>query len=318
MLYHQACEILGVSETATFEEIKYAYKRQALCWHPDKNKSENASQQFILIKEAYSIVSKRYDYLDNSDNDDCEYDCDDDSIPYYYKKSPVSYASLFTSFVRNLVDKKDTYLGENNSRLYTLILTKLVNICESSALEYLKRIDRNVLSKIYDIAKKYNDIFHFSNEFLDKVREINLDTNVSPSLVIINPLLEDLLENNLYKLNWKGETLIVPLWHTEMVFDVKGEEVTVQCCPILPEHIEIDENNDIIVSTTFSISKIWGKITIPIVVGSNIIYLFVSDIRLIPTQDIVKRGEGISVINTDDIYCVNERRDIIIRLHLTT
>jgi molecular chaperone DnaJ len=52
-------EILGVSRTASVEEIKAAYRKAALKWHPDRNpenKSE-AEAKFRECTEAYSILS---------------------------------------------------------------------------------------------------------------------------------------------------------------------------------------------------------------------------------------------------------------------
>ena len=46
-------EVLGVSEGASKEEIKKAYRRLSKKYHPDINKDENAGEKFIEIKEAY-------------------------------------------------------------------------------------------------------------------------------------------------------------------------------------------------------------------------------------------------------------------------
>ncbi|CAD8176138.1 unnamed protein product [Paramecium octaurelia] len=50
---------LGISRTATPDEIKKQYRKLALQWHPDKNpeNKEKAQEMFKQIGEAYSILS---------------------------------------------------------------------------------------------------------------------------------------------------------------------------------------------------------------------------------------------------------------------
>jgi len=60
-------EILGVSRTATEQEIKSAYRRLAVQYHPDKNPNDAAAEEkFKEAAEAYSVLSdadqrRRYD-----------------------------------------------------------------------------------------------------------------------------------------------------------------------------------------------------------------------------------------------------------------
>lgn len=58
-------QTLGVSPSASQDEIKAAYKKLALEFHPDRNKAADAEEKFKTISEAYSVVgnkSKRKDY----------------------------------------------------------------------------------------------------------------------------------------------------------------------------------------------------------------------------------------------------------------
>lgn len=50
-------ETLGVSKNATKQEVKSAYRRQALKWHPDKNKEAHAEAKFKEINAAYEVLS---------------------------------------------------------------------------------------------------------------------------------------------------------------------------------------------------------------------------------------------------------------------
>ncbi len=59
-------EVLGVSKTATQDEIKSAFRKLAKKYHPDVSKEENAAEKFKECQEAYAVLSdenkrKQYD-----------------------------------------------------------------------------------------------------------------------------------------------------------------------------------------------------------------------------------------------------------------
>lgn len=58
--------VLEINETATFEEIKSAFRQQAIKWHPDRNLGKDTTKKMQLINEAYLILKdtearNRYD-----------------------------------------------------------------------------------------------------------------------------------------------------------------------------------------------------------------------------------------------------------------
>jgi len=65
-------EILGVSKESSETELKKAYRKLALAFHPDKNKAPGASEAFKAIGNAYAILSepekkRQYDLYGDED-----------------------------------------------------------------------------------------------------------------------------------------------------------------------------------------------------------------------------------------------------------
>lgn len=50
-------EVLGVSRDASERDIKKAYKRLAMKYHPDRNQEADAADKFKEVKEAYEVLT---------------------------------------------------------------------------------------------------------------------------------------------------------------------------------------------------------------------------------------------------------------------
>lgn len=50
-------EVLGVSKTATQQEIKRAFRKKAMEFHPDRNKAADAEEKFKEVNEANEVLS---------------------------------------------------------------------------------------------------------------------------------------------------------------------------------------------------------------------------------------------------------------------
>jgi len=65
MTFTESFTILGLSQDASLEDVKKAYRKKAMRLHPDVNKSKNADAEFIALQKAYE---KAQYYIENKDN----------------------------------------------------------------------------------------------------------------------------------------------------------------------------------------------------------------------------------------------------------
>ena len=100
-------KILNIPNSATPDEIKKAYRKLAIKWHPDKNKGNKvAEEKFKEISEAYDVLSnsdkrKQYDMFGTSDFADTN------------SASGFNPFDMFNSFFGGGVDFESTFTHDN-------------------------------------------------------------------------------------------------------------------------------------------------------------------------------------------------------------
>jgi hypothetical protein len=276
--------ILNVSEYDTAEEIKVHYRIYALKYHPDKNRSPDAVEKFREVREAYELLTATPELKEMDD-----------------------YKSMIGAFISNL------FLSED---LCKLVVSKLVGLCEKRAIEYIQKIDRRTLTKIYDILLRNKDAFHISDRILESMNQ--LISEKAGSCILLNPFLEDLVNDNLYKITENGQTFIVPLWHHELIYDNNGADLFVRCCPVLPDNMEIDEYNNIYIHLEYAIDEIWKKETVVVPFGNKTVGFRPNQLALthLP-QTIILPREGLSRIHPTEMFDNTKRKDVVLIIRLT-
>jgi hypothetical protein len=307
MNYNIACENLGIDkkQKITKEYLKKIYRMNALKYHPDKNSSPDASIKFQEIHSSYEYLLKTLEYNNFGYSNDAEENEDNEEA------EPTGYSGILFSFLKNIM-KTDG----NTDGLYYIIMDKISNTCEKKALEIIQKIDKNKLLKIYEIIKKYGEFLHFSNDFVNKIQEVLNDKIKNDEYIILNPTIDDLFANNLYKLKVNDFTYIVPLWHDELVYDNSGNDIYVKCYPMLPDNVSIDEKNNVHVECKYDIKEILPLEFIEINVGKQTFDIFTKELSVKKLQTIVLKNEGISKINTNDIYDITKKSDVYLHIVL--
>lgn len=295
MNFQKACEILDLdyNKNINITNIKQQYKIYALKYHPDKNKSPNSTEKFQEINTAY-------DYLCNN------IDSDDDTI-----NDDKSYSNILFKFLSSIIPI------DKDMKIMHIIIEKITNICENKSTDFLEKLDKDILIKINKLIKMNCDILHINNNYIEIIENIINKKSQNDEVIILNPTLEDLFDNNLYKLTVDKETYIVPLWHHELIYENNNRDIYVKCNPILPDNIEIDDINDIHVYKQYSIKELWGKDTFVVDIHDRNIQLEVNKLKLMQHQTIIMLKSGISRVNIKNIYDVSIISTIYIHITLT-
>jgi len=286
-------EIENVSNLSQ-ESLKKKYHKLALQNHPDKNGNTPASNQhFQRIQDAYEVLKREISIFKTDDITE--------ETPF----KNFGYTAILHLFIDGVLKGKYNEFISN-------IIKDIVSGCKEITLKLFEDMNKEQSLSIYNFIIKYKTVLRLTDDTVNKVREILLDKFRDMQIYILNPSINDLFQNNFYKLQINNKLYFVPLWHNELYFD---SDIIVKCVPELPENIEIDEDNNLVITERISFTfSLLNERTRTIKVGNHMFEIQMEQLYLRPIQTYVLKKQGISKIFEDDIYKIEEKSDIIIKI----
>jgi len=290
--------ILGITDIENMNEdmINKCYRREATRRHPDKNGGNNES--FIELSEAKdSLLDFVYakSFKKHVSDDGFERDVENN------QKDVLSWLGM-------VMKKKDP--NEINAAFRKMV--------GDVALKIVDVVGDNNMVHMYEIFIKYKEFLCINDEILENMKKKILQSN---KVMIINPTIDDLLNDNVYRLKQDDEMYNIPMWHNELYYDIKDGEMIVKCIPILDDTMWITHNNilhkciDVVLNPN-SDKFNWDGV-IPLNIGKKVLIIPYSEIRFSKTQTIIFKGQGISKINTKNSYDISDRSDIMVHITLS-
>jgi len=286
MNYKKALEIFEINDLKqiTKEELKKKYYKLCLQYHPDKNKDENSKEQFQDIGLAYELLS--------SSNE----------------KEPLkeNYEDILILFVKNIF--KDKYKD-----IFVSIISLLKKKYDLDSISMIEKLDKEDLMNLYSFLLKYKNILFLSPDILESIQKLIKEKYQNDMIITLNPSIDDILNNNVYKLVIEEKTYFVPLWIPEVVFILDEKELIVKCIPDLPSHILIDKSDLIIKLEIPFDKKLLENSSYSFFIGKIEFSLLLNDIVIKKEQYYTLKKKGIS-IPKENIYDISEKGDIIFHI----
>lgn len=301
----------------TTDYLKKQYHKQALKWHPDKNKNKNNAE----ITNKFQKINESYEYL-------LREICTQPEEPNFFSntsnfvssssfKDANNYSNILSSFILSIIK------GNYKEGVLHIIQTIVLNY-DSISVKLFTGLDKENAVEIYSLLCKYKDVFNVPSKTLELVSSIIKEKYKNDKVYILKPNISDLMDNKIYKLYVDDELYLVPLWHNELYFDCNdGTEIIVLCQPELEENMVIDENNNIYCTITVQMDNDFrykiNSLKTPSVsfdIGNKSFEILYDTLYIKKEQTYKFKKCGISRIQENDIYNVSLKGDIIVKIVL--
>ena len=203
MNYFKAIKILDLDKEYGEKQLKRSYYIKALEFHPDKN--NGVDDKFKEIIEAYEYLLRDKEVNDTINDDD-------------------NYIKLMNDFIDFILDKN---LEVNK------FISSLNNKYTKVSFELLEKFSKKTLVKINNFVKTYGDVLSISDDVKEKINKLIDEYTKNDKIEIINPTLENLLNDEIYQFEYNNEIYYIPLWHQELEYELNKDLLIVQCQPVL-------------------------------------------------------------------------------------
>lgn len=175
-------DILGVSPDASLQEIKKAYKRLALLYHPDRNPKPEAAERFKEINQAYRILSDRaqkasYDYYGFSDETFVFEEPRSKSSDFFYSQDQGTFYSPYYDENRSNNPYSFTNWSEAQFRKYRLLVIAGVSIIVAIVFLGQRALFDWAADHFYMEALRAADEEHFGLALSATERALEFDYN---------------------------------------------------------------------------------------------------------------------------------------------
>ena len=315
MDFQSAIKILELTNSFSLFELKKNYYKLCLKWHPDKNKTNpNATIKFQEISESYMFLkeycethSSEEERFDNKTNIfEVDPDSDSDSTINNF-----DFSNILNKFMDTLLDKKI------NKKSIINIIDKLTNNCNKISIKLFENMDKETSLELFSYLKQYNDIMHISEESLNEIHSIINDKFKHDEIIKLQPSIDNLLNDEIYKLDHNSITYFVPLWHHNLCYDLSSNnQLIVYINPYLDKHINIDNNNNIHVYLNSKINVLLNQGNFCFNIGEKVFEIYCNKLKILKEQEYVIKNNGILNMNINDIYNNSNRSDVIVHLTL--